>query len=395
MIKPLKSNPGGQLDPDHVIGRDKLISRLLDDLNKHGIVLTAERRMGKTTILRKIKAEAPPQIKTIWRDLEDIWTPLEFVERLIEDLEAYLKFTDQSAKKLKALVKNLSGLELNIFGVGFTLPKALESHWKNLLEQIIADVMEIIDKKEEIMVFLWDELPIMIDNIRQRQGESIAMELLDCLRSLRQTHKNLRMIYTGSIGLHHVLGKLKKAGYANSPTNDMPPMELPPLTQDDANELIIGLLQGENISFMGGNDTINVIAKEVDYIPYYIHCVISKLKDKTFVDAQVVKNLIQQEIANNAWDLSHFGKRIDTYYEESSYSLIREILDILALEEKPLKFKELMNNLQIKKEVEPEKVREILTLLRQDHYLKRNEQGEYYFYFSLIKRWWCLDRGLV
>ena len=58
-------------------------------------------------------------------------------------------------------------------------------------------------------------------------------------------------------------------------------------------------------------------------------------------------------------------------------------------------FKELMNNLQIKKEVDPEKVRNNLSLLRQDHYLKRNEQGEYYFYFSLIKRWWCLYRDLV
>ena len=61
MIKPLKSNPGGQLAPSDVIGRDKLISHLLDALEKHGVVLTAERRMGKTTILRKIQAEAPSQ----------------------------------------------------------------------------------------------------------------------------------------------------------------------------------------------------------------------------------------------------------------------------------------------------------------------------------------------
>ena len=45
--------------------------------------------------------------------------------------------------------------------------------------------------------------------------------------------------------------------------------------------------------------------------------------------------------------------------------------------------------------VNSEQVREVLKLLRQDHYLQRNEQGEEGFYFSLIKRWWCLDRGLV
>ncbi|MEZ5602385.1 MAG: hypothetical protein R3F36_16280 [Candidatus Competibacteraceae bacterium] len=42
------------------------------------------------------------------------------------------------------------------------------------------------------------------------------MDLLDTLRGLRQTHANLRMIYTGSIGLHHIVTALREEGYVNS-----------------------------------------------------------------------------------------------------------------------------------------------------------------------------------
>ncbi len=55
------------------------------------------------------------------------------------------------------------------------------------------------------------------------------MEMLDTLRALRQTYPQLKMVYTGSIGLHHVVAKLKKLGYNNVPTNDMYPYELQPL----------------------------------------------------------------------------------------------------------------------------------------------------------------------
>jgi hypothetical protein len=41
-------------------------------------------------------------------------------------------------------------------------------------------------------------------------GDESAMELLDTLRSIRQMYPAVRMVYTGSIGLHHVIGSLRK-----------------------------------------------------------------------------------------------------------------------------------------------------------------------------------------
>ena len=396
MTKPLKSNPGGQLAPDEVVGRDRLVARLWDTLEGRSVVLTAERRMGKTSILKKMEAEPRDLFKTIRRDLENISSPLEFVERLFEDIKTQLNWKDQGTNYFKSFIQYLEGIDIKIMGSGFKLPERAKSHWKILLEKILEDLIIVVNKDQQKIVFLWDELPLMIDKIRKNEGETVAMDLLDSLRHLRQTYDNVRMVYTGSIGLHHVLTKLKKAGYSNAPTNDMETIEVPPLDQENALELTSALLLGERITPQNSEETVKTLIEGVDYVPFYIHSLVKELKYEQTVNSEIVKALIQKAIVNNNWELSHFNERIDTYYDTDLCSLIRAILDILAVQEKSLKFSDLINLLKIEiVNVNSEQVREVLKLLRQDHYLQRNEQGEEGFYFSLIKRWWCLDRGLV
>lgn len=68
----MKANPGGNLDPQQVYGRDALIEMLWDRLESQSIVINAERRIGKTQILRKMLAEPRPSWKPIFRDLEKV-----------------------------------------------------------------------------------------------------------------------------------------------------------------------------------------------------------------------------------------------------------------------------------------------------------------------------------
>jgi hypothetical protein len=41
-----------------------------------------------------------------------------------------------------------------------------------------------------------------------------------------------------------------------------------------------------------------------------------------------------------------------------------------------------------------EELLKLLKLLQQDHYLERNDKGNYAFRFPLIRRWWRFDRSL-
>jgi len=56
-MKAIKPNPGGNIDPEDVIGRDEIISSMWRTLDGRSINLVSERRIGKTSLLRKMAAE--------------------------------------------------------------------------------------------------------------------------------------------------------------------------------------------------------------------------------------------------------------------------------------------------------------------------------------------------
>ncbi len=92
----MKPNPGGQLAADEVLGRDKLIARLWQVLERQSLLLTAERRMGKTSVIKKMTAQPLPQMLVKFRDLEGLRTPLEFVEAVLQDVQQDLSSKEQA-----------------------------------------------------------------------------------------------------------------------------------------------------------------------------------------------------------------------------------------------------------------------------------------------------------
>ena len=119
----------------------------------------------------------------------------------------------------------------------------------------------------------------MLQNIAAREGEPIATEILDVLRSLRQKHNSFRMVLTGSVGLHHVLSSLKEEdGYAGSPVNDMYAIEVPPLEEKYAIVLAQALIEGEKLPTEDLESTLDAITAVSDRIPFYIHHIVRHLK---------------------------------------------------------------------------------------------------------------------
>lgn len=382
----MKANPGGQVAPDEVIGRDKLISSLWEILERQSLVLSAERRMGKTCVIKKMRAEAPNDKLSIYHDLENVRSPLEFVETVLQDVEEYLSGLRRTATRTRKLLTQLSGTEIS----GFKLPSVVASHWKTLLSQTIADLVE---NQERTVILFWDEVPYMLGNI----GDEAAMEVLDTLRSLRQTFPAVRMVFTGSIGLHHVVASLKKAGYTNQPTNDMYTADVPPLSQLDAIDLASRLLVGENILRTDVRGTAAAIAQAVDGIPFYIHHLIIKLKTRGgVVNAASITELIDNCLIDplNPWQMDHYRERINNYYNDEQRPYALSLLDILAVRDQPLLFDELFNLVKSEPNTQDKEIaRDVLKLLQRDYYIIQQSNRTFQFRYNLIKRYWNLLRG--
>jgi len=391
------ANPGGFIEPDEVIGRDHLIQRYWRILRRQSLILSAERRMGKTCIIRKMVAEHPVGVVPIFRDLEGLGTPMEFARVVFEDVQEHLGGLKRVANRVLELLRQFGGTEIKDI---IKVPE-LARHWKQLLTSAIEDLMEAQAQEETAgqAIFFWDELPLMIYNIQKNENESTAMELLDILRYLRQSHSQLRMVYTGSIGLHNVLAGLRRAGSASDPTNDMRPEEVPPLSADAGTQLAMELLNGEAILTDDRDALASTICEITNGIPFYIHHVVDELTqcDSATVQPEHAKQVIRETLIDprDPIHFRHYRERIDTYYDSKQIPLTLALLDVLAVAETPLSFDELWNRVHPPQTEDVEDAREMLALLQKDHYVLRSpDDGNYRFRFGLIKRWWRLDRGL-
>lgn len=387
----MKASPGGQLGPQEVVGRDVLITRIWDLLARQSVVLSSERRMGKTQMLRKMQAEAETGFHPIFRDVEDIRTTLQFVNSVYAEVRDLLTRKQKSMQQWRRFWERIQGSEVG----DITLSADLAPHWKGALRSLMEDLMA---HQEDTVVFFWDEFPHMLLNIMEAEGEPQAMELLDVLRQLRQPASGQapRMVLTGSIGLHHVISRLKASGYSNEPLNDLRTLTLPPLAQSDALQLAFALLDGEQIETADPEEVASHLARAVDGVAFYIHHVIDALKfTPEPVTIEVVDHLVEQALLDpqDAWHLAHYRDRLDTYYGDADGALALIILDLVA-EAAPLSFADLFNRLKSERPLgdnEQEPVRTLVRKLERDHYLRRLPDG-YTFQFPLIRRWWILTR---
>ncbi len=390
----MKANPGGQIDIKAVVGRDRLIENLWETIEQQSLIITAERRIGKTTVIKKMRDEPAAGWMPVFQDLEHCHSAAEFAMAVYKEIHHFLGRKDRFTRRAKEWFLAIGGTEI---GGLFKLPEKAGAHWKDVLTRSIEDLIHEDDDSGTKLLFLWDEMPFMLANIRDNEGEPTAMQVLDLLRALRQTHTALRMVITGSIGLHHVLASLKEKNYGNAPVNDMAAIDVPPLNEPDAVHLAKLLIEGENLTSPDKETVAEVIAREADHFPFYIHHIVKALKIRGLdATAENVVGVVASQLVdpNDPWELLHYRERIPIYYR-GDQNAVCLILDELAGRPGTASVNKLLKMLKGASTFDDrERLLHLLAMMERDHYLKRDDGGRYHFRFPLIRRWWRVSRGL-
>ena len=154
--RPQKVNRGGVLAADEVVGRDGFIQTMWATLKKQGVVLTAERRMGKTSVLKRMREYPPPGTQVVYRSFENLRTRSEFVEALLTDLKSLIPKRAIAKERLLAALDGLD-VALEQGPVHIKTPKPAGG-WKRVVERIF----EAADSSDQRIVFFWDEFPVFI-----------------------------------------------------------------------------------------------------------------------------------------------------------------------------------------------------------------------------------------
>lgn len=388
-----KPNPGGQLSPDQIIGRDDLIARMWGILEGRSIYMNDLRRIGKTQIMVKMHAERPAGWRSAKCDLGGIHTAAEFATQAFRQSNEVLGSEKRTLRRMHELLGKAKGVE--IAGL-IKLPDGSPAPWKEVLRRTFADIEEEMTElgPDQRMVFFWDEVPYLLDNIAKREGRLVAMEVLDTLRALGSDHDRIRLVLTGSIGIHHVLDDLKEDGYNGSPLNRMELVQPGPVLPADGKSLAAMLLGAVDAKTESLDGSATCLADAVGNVPFYIHKLVSRLPRGVAAAEESILSLLDREITsdNNDWDLQHYRDRLRPYYvAEEKLALL--VLDTVAVE-KSLSFQAIRQAVNSRMAVDDEQLRHLLRLLCMDHYLTRTEAGGYRFYLGLIRRWWCLSRSL-
>ena len=275
----MKANPGGTITGEAILGRETEIEDIWEKLDKRSVILTAERRVGKTCVLRKI-SEHP---RNGWIPLlcwvEQARHPIDCVEEIYAGAD---RMEAQSGKgkwlnRIRSAYQSIAGAEFR----GWKLPP-LRDNWKRLLGSLIEDVAENTGNRVLIML---DEFPMMVSNILDvpETGASLAMEFLDTLRALRQKFEpsnQIRFLLSGSIGLHLILQDLRaNHNYRGNPINDMALITLSGMRQEDVQLMGLKYLEEENIRRHNPPEFDDRMFLSTDGLPLYVQYVCERFQD--------------------------------------------------------------------------------------------------------------------
>jgi hypothetical protein len=389
MYKPnsdLRVNPGGILAPGQVVGRDKFIEAIWRKLDKQSVLLSSERRMGKTSVMSKMAEEAPGRRCPIRRSLQGINTPEEFARALVADVESNLP--DVLSRPILKRLRKAGVKKVGVKSVEVEFEPVSEEAWKS----VVVETFETIDAGlDERAIFLWDEVPHMVAAIESKRDATTARDMLDILRYVRETYPSTSMVLSGSLGIHHVVDKLRLQGGMWAPTNDVAMIDVPPLDRPAAVYLAAELLRNEGISCDDLDSVSEAIASEVDCVPYYVHHTVAQLQHRQErgdgpVNSDVVRQTIEENLVDpqDPWQFKHYVDRVPVYYPQEK-DLALAVLDILAETEAPRSQAEIENLLAARMQPPDEsRLHNLLELLGKDHYI---EPG-YRFRLELVRRAW-------
>jgi len=234
--------------------------------NGEHIVFSAPRRVGKTSIMKDLEKTSPDGVIAVYHDIESDSSQKEVFQRLFNLLINRLAKHQMYLTKLDAWVKTKSIGEITAKGI-----KILDKDLNH--KEALLDLLALLGKEDARFVLLLDEFPDVIRSIERKEGKEAAIETLHTLRAIRHNGNfiNFTFVFAGSIGIHHVVTSLDGLKLIN----DLRPIPVEPLTEDEARKLMMQLLDGASMQ-IGEPEQAYLLRKIDCLLPYYIQLMIEK-----------------------------------------------------------------------------------------------------------------------
>ena len=398
----LKKAGGNWVDGDRFFDRETELKALMERIadGRHTL-LTAQRRMGKTSLVRETLrrlAEAG-EFEPLFVDLEDADGPEDAIAeiaartlaaqgRWLPIKRAFANFLAQTGDRIE---------ELAVTEVKVKLRAGIDrGNWKERGDAVFRALAD----HEKPVVLAIDELPILVNRLLKGHDYKITPDrrqeadaFLSWLRKVGQAHRTIRLIVSGSVSLEPILRQAGLSAHANI----FSPFELEPWSEKTAVDCLEALALNYDLDL-----SLDVrqrmcrklrccIPQHVQQFFDYLHEHLRKARSSvaTLEDVERVYDTYMLGIRGTI-DLDHYRSRLEMVLGRDGCRVAIELLTEAATNRGVLtdqavgRYDEYFRSLDDFLGVP---VTDVLPVLEHDGYLGRAPEG-YRFVSGLIQDWW-------
>ena len=412
----MKPNDGNPVTGEDFFNRTEELKRLRQHLeNKQHLNLMSPRRCGKTSIMREVMRRM--QIDG-WATLEIDFAGCSSIQafftklasKLDEAIEGQSNQGETLLKKSKKLLGSVRDVKVWQFGVSIAGKEEQSfAEVDRALRALLTELAQSSVKKE--LIFGTDEIPVFLTRMlvaaqgneeQLTQTRSEISAFLYWMRELRQTDElPVTFIHCGSIGIENIvsgLGLTHALSGLNHQTIDA-------FSDDHSRGLIEAL--SKPLGMKIGQDIQDHILNRIEWqLPYFIQILLIKLDEPrdltrrqsedypTTDDVDAAYNQILEE---GKIHFKHWETRLTEQLTKTESRLARDLLQKIApsgvsgIEREQIIAETLSVQQQPATQEDAQKVRESLSLLVHDGYLRRTSDDVYHFRSPMLRDYWLRE----
>ena len=394
MVAILKNTVGRPVSGGNFFDREQERARIWRYLETDNLLLLAPRRVGKTSLMKKLIDGAEANgFRAAYLSVSDVRHEITFVEKLyqaVASLDGGGKVVQRIAdSSLGRLVKKIRKVEF--LGATVEFHDDAAEQWADLgkaLARALADL-------DEPWVLMVDELPVFVNSlVRRDESGSSARNFLNWFREVRQTQSEealVRWVLAGSIGLDTVASRLN----LGDTINDLRLVHLGPFSAETAESFLVAL--ATSYGFTLDKPVRQRILERIGWpIPYYLQLVFAELRTmwtdsgKPPTVTQVDESIeILLSPAKKAY-FDYWRQRIQAELGKPDSDFALDLLNVAAQStvgvSASILGQVLSQHIQDPDD-RSERLRYLLDILNSDGYLVE-EDGKYQFRSVLLRDFW-------
>ncbi|MGB0712309.1 MAG: AAA family ATPase [Gammaproteobacteria bacterium] len=390
----MKNRVGSPVEGEDFFDRENEIASMWRALDGGNLLLLAPRRVGKTSLMKRLVHLAPGQgYQALYLTVEGAVDEADFVQRL------YRAVAEHHPDQVRRLLNRSTGGVLGSFlgrikkvgamGVSVELDDEARRNWRDTIEALGA-MLARLDSRWLLAI---DELPLFtLKLLRADPSGERAANFLHNLRELRQNQPSLRWLLAGSIGLDTVTSRYNLA----DAINDLRVTSLGPFAGPGAEAFLQSLATSYDMDLY--EPVRQHLLQRLEWLlPYYLQLLFSELLDRlagdsrppTVDDIDALFEGLLQPANKNYFD--YWRQRLHEELGSPDDAIATTVLSAACREpagaSRTVLMGALSQHLQDPDQRE-QRLRYLLDILINDGYLLEAD-GRFRFRFPLLREYWA------